>query len=193
MSGALVLVVGPSGAGKDTLIAAARERLRDDPRFAFPRRLVTRTALAEAEDHESIDHEAFARIRAEGGFALTWGAHGLGYALPRSIEALLAEGRTVVCNVSRRVVGDAMEKYPDSAVVLITAEPALRAARLAVRGREDEAGIAARLAREGAPVPEAVRPAVVDNSGPVAAGVADFVAALTDIAARREAGGEAAR
>src|SRR6185295_15951480 len=39
--GRLVLVVGPSGAGKDTLIAGARAACRDDATVVFPRRVVT--------------------------------------------------------------------------------------------------------------------------------------------------------
>jgi phosphonate metabolism protein PhnN/1,5-bisphosphokinase (PRPP-forming) len=183
ISGTLVLVVGPSGAGKDSLIAGARDELAGNPGYVFPRRIVTRQAVAALEDHDSISREAFERERAAGRYALTWEAHGLCYALPHSIEGDMAAGRTVVCNVSRRIIADAREKYPHCAVILITAGIALRAQRLAGRGRETEYEIAARLAREGAPVPAGVNPVSVDNSGTLSAGIAAFVAALGEIAA----------
>ena len=39
--GKMVLVVGPSGAGKDTLLNALKERLAEDPRFRFATRQIT--------------------------------------------------------------------------------------------------------------------------------------------------------
>jgi ribose 1,5-bisphosphokinase len=181
-AGTLVLVVGPSGAGKDSLIAGAKVTLGADPRYVFPRRIVTRQAVAALEDHDSISREAFERERTAGRYALTWEAHGLCYALPGSIEADMAEGRTVVCNVSRRVIGEARERYPHCAVILVTADIGLRAQRLAGRGRETEAEVAARLTREGAPVPLGVNPVSVDNSGSLDDGIAAFVGALSDVA-----------
>ena len=83
--GRLVLVVGPSGAGKDSLIEAARRALAGHPRFVFPRRLVTRPCDPGSEDHDSLTEEAFASEREAGAFFLHWGAHGLHYALPGSI------------------------------------------------------------------------------------------------------------
>lgn len=56
--GRLVLVVGPSGAGKDTLIDYARSRLEADPDFHFARRVITRPPSV-GEDHESVDVEEF--------------------------------------------------------------------------------------------------------------------------------------
>ena len=49
--GRLVLVVGPSGAGKDTLIAGARVKCLNNPTIVFPRRVVTRAASV-AEDND---------------------------------------------------------------------------------------------------------------------------------------------
>lgn len=180
--GALVLVVGPSGAGKDTLIAAAREALAGDERFVFPRRVVTRDAVAELEEHDSIDRDGFAAARQHGDYALDWEAHGLCYALPASIDGAVADGRIVIANVSRRVIPEALRKYARAKVVLITAAADVRARRLAGRGRESAAEVEARLKREGAPVPEGVAPVMIDNSGALESGIAAFVTALGQIA-----------
>lgn len=174
MAGLLVLVVGPSGAGKDTLIAAARSAFAGEDRYVFPRRMVTRQAVVALEDHEMVSWEDFA----SGDFALSWEAHGLGYALPRSLEADLAAGRTVIANVSRKVLSAAAQRYP-TAIVVVTADLAVRATRLVGRGRESAEDVTARLAREGAEIPAGIAPlVVVDNSGELDAGIAAFLAAI---------------
>jgi phosphonate metabolism protein PhnN/1,5-bisphosphokinase (PRPP-forming) len=182
MGGALVLVVGPSGAGKDTLIGAARAALADDARFSFPRRVVTRAAMVELEDHDSIDPDEFARQKLRGAYALDWQAHGLSYGIPAAIDAAMVAGRVIVVNTSRKVVERALEKYPNCHVMLVTARADVRADRLGARGRESEGDITARLAREGAPVPDGIEPVVIDNSGALAEGVRRFVDALRQIA-----------
>lgn len=178
MAGRLVLVVGPSGAGKDTLIAQARAALADDPHYVFPRRVVTRPAMAELEDHDTLSEAEFEHRRAQGGFALDWQAHGLCYGLPASLTDDLAAGRTVVVNTSRHVIGLARERFPDCVVALVTARPEIRAARLAGRGRESADEVEARLRREGAPLPEGTRAETIDNSGSLADGVARFMQVL---------------
>jgi ribose 1,5-bisphosphokinase len=176
----LVLVVGPSGAGKDTLINAAKAALAGDPRFVFPRRIVTREAVAALEDHDSVTPTEFALREANGAYALSWEAHGLRYGLPAQIETDIAAGRVVVMNGSRAMVAAAKTKFPGTIAVLVEATPAVRAKRLAGRGRESAAEIEARLAREvSAPLPDAVR---IDNSGEVADGVASFLAELRGFA-----------
>ncbi|RYE87559.1 MAG: phosphonate metabolism protein/1,5-bisphosphokinase (PRPP-forming) PhnN [Hyphomicrobiales bacterium] len=176
--GALVLVVGPSGAGKDTLIGAAKAALADDANFVFARRVITRDAVAELEDHDTIDVAGFEAAKARGAFALDWEAHGLCYGVPASIDDDIAEGRTVVMNGSRRMIGDAQARYPRGLVVLITADTAVRARRLAGRGRETEAEIAARLAHEGAPVPDGIETVRIDNSRDLDTAVAALIRAL---------------
>lgn len=178
----LVLVVGPSGAGKDTLINAARDALAGDARFVFPRRVVTRPAVAALEDHDSVTPTEFALREANGAYALSWEAHGLRYGLPASIRDDIAAGRVVVVNSSRAMVSTARGRFPGTVVILIDATTDARAQRLAGRGRETEAEVAARLAREvDAAIPDAVR---VDNSGAVAEGIARFLAALRALLAR---------
>lgn len=180
--GALVLVVGPSGAGKDTLIEAARRQLQGDPRFSFPRRTVTRTAVRELEDHDSIDTNEFKRQKLRGAYALDWEAHGLCYGIPASIDAAMVAGQVVVVNTSRKVIERAIEKYPDCHVLLVSARPEIRAARLAGRGRESVSEVESRLAREGAPLPEGAELTHIDNSGDLKHGVDVFVSQLRAIA-----------
>ena len=181
MAGALVLVVGPSGAGKDTLINAARSELAADPRFAFPRRTVTRDAVAALEDHDSVTPEAFERMEREGAFALSWRAHGLGYGIPSAILQSIAAGRVVDVNGSRTMAETARRTIPQTRVLLVEATPAVRAARLGGRGRETAEDIARRLERE---VPDRLSGAVrVDNSGSLESGTAAFLRALRTITA----------
>lgn len=144
--GLLVLVVGPSGAGKDTLLAYARNRLsgRD---ILFARRRITR-ASDHTEDHESIDLAAFEQGVAEGQFPLYWRANGLGYALGDEVREAIEAGRTVVANGSRATIAEARLRFERIKVVLVTAPLSVLAARIAARGREAGDDAAQRMARE---------------------------------------------
>jgi ribose 1,5-bisphosphokinase len=175
--GRLVVVVGPSGAGKDTLIAAARARLAADPAFVFPLRLVTRAATA-AEDHLTISDGDFARGVSRGEFAFWWEAHGLKYALPAALDDDLRAGRTVVCNVSRGILSALRLRYAQLVVVLVTAPAEVLAARLAGRGRASDGDLAQRLRREAPPEPEFMPDHIIENVGAVAEGAARLLAAI---------------
>ena len=80
--GTLFLVVGPSGAGKDTLLDAARARLAGDSRFFFPARTITRPTDAGNEAHNAVTDAEFSPLSAAGGFLLEWKAHNLSYGIP---------------------------------------------------------------------------------------------------------------
>ena len=175
--GRLVVVVGPSGAGKDTLIAAARTRLAGDASFVFPLRLVTRAATA-AEDHLTISDDDFARGVSGGDFAFWWEAHGLKYALPAALDDDLRAGRTVVCNVSRGVVSALRLRYARLVVVLVTAPAEVLAGRLAGRGRASDGDLAQRLGR-AAPLPVALAPDhAIENVGDIAESAARLLTAI---------------
>lgn len=147
--GRFVLVVGPSGGGKDTLIALAKTACRADPTIVFPRRIVTRDASA-AEDHDCLDDAAFDRAITEGGFAFWWQAHGLKYAVPGSVADDIRAGRTVICNVSRAIVTDVRARYTQVDVVLVTAPAKILAARLAGRSRASDGPLEQRIKRNDA-------------------------------------------
>lgn len=173
--GRLFAVVGPSGAGKDTLIAAARDAL---PGLVIVRRVITRPEAAGGEDFEGVTPREFARRREAGAFALDWQAHGLSYGIPAEALALRGQGRDVLFNGSRAALERGAALYPDMVVIRVTAPAAVLMERLLARGRESRADIEARLARASFAVPEGLQVAEVVNNGPVAQGVARFLAAL---------------
>ena len=173
--GTLHLVVGPSGAGKDTLIDAARAARPD---ILFPTRVITRPADAGGEAHEALDEAGFEVRAARGDFALWWRAHGLGYGVPASIGPALAAGRHVMVNVSRGVVAEARTRFAPIRVLVVTASPDALAARLAGRGRETASDIAARLARAPYTVPDGPDVRVIVNDGLRERAAAAFCAAL---------------
>ena len=144
--GRFIVVVGPSGAGKDTLLGLARAACADDGNVVFPRRVVTREASA-SEDNVQVTLDAFRQARARGDFALHWEAHGHCYALPRAIDDDIRAGRMVVANLSRTVVDAIRRGYADVTVVLITAPPAMLSQRLAARARSSDGQIESRLSR----------------------------------------------
>ena len=144
--GRLVLVVGPSGAGKDTLLRLAHVACADDHDVVFPRRVVTRASSAD-EDNIAVNPDDFARARDHGDFAVHWDAHGHSYALPLEINDDIRAGRAVVANVSRTVIGALRQAYANVVVVAITAPPDVLAQRLAARARNSDGNIADRLAR----------------------------------------------
>lgn len=144
--GRLVLVVGPSGAGKDTLLRLAQAACADDHDIVFPRRVVTRASSAD-EDNIALSPDEFARARDHGDFAVHWDAHGHSYALPLEINDDIRAGRAVVANVSRTVIAELRGTYANVVVVAITAPPDVLAQRLAARARHSDGNIADRLAR----------------------------------------------
>ena len=176
--GRLVLVVGPSGAGKDTLLEGAREACRDDAGIVFPRRVITRPS-SPSEDNDTVTAADFNQAAADGAFALWWEAHGNGYGIPSSIDDDIRGGRTVVCNVSRTIIMAARLRYSQVAVVLVTAPAKVLKARLEARGRASDGAIDQRVKRS-----EEMRPCeadfVIRNTGWREVGVYRLVNVIRD-------------
>jgi phosphonate metabolism protein PhnN/1,5-bisphosphokinase (PRPP-forming) len=145
--GPLILVVGPSGVGKDTLLAGARAQLGDSGRFVFPRRHITRPADYGGEDHVPVTPEAFEAMLAGGEFLLHWSAHGFRYGVSGAVVEDLRQGCAVVVNGSRGVVEDARARISPFHAVHVTASRAVIAERLSKRGRESAVQAQQRLDR----------------------------------------------
>ena len=174
--GRLVLVVGPSGVGKDTLIEAAKNLDLCDVRIV--KRDITRSADLGGEDYASVSEADFARRESAGRYALSWRAHGLGYGVPGDILEDLAAGQTVVANVSRTVLPEARQRFRNLVVVSVIASSEVIRARLKARGRESDAEIEARVSRAAEFVVEGADVVELCNDGPREQAVTAFIALL---------------
>lgn len=171
-----VAVVGPSGAGKDTLLDGAQAALAGDPRFHFAQRAISRPVHMGGEAHEFLPAEAFDAAD----LVLRWQAHGLHYGI-RQAEILRAP--VTILNLSRQVLVQAAALTP-LRVVEVTAPKEVLRARLLARGRETAEDVSRRLARD-APLPHGLDFAQVVNDSTPAAGVVRLCALLE--AASRDA------
>jgi len=180
-TGKLVFVVGGSGVGKDSLLIGAQQALENNQHFHFPKRLITRDAIAELEDHETISLDDYTRMVIEGEAALNWQAHGLGYIIPKSIEDELRASKVVVCNVSRSIIEEAAQIYPVQ-IANIVAHLELRAQRLAARGRETDDDIRQRLARTSIQLPANVPVSEIPNNKTLSEGIETMTNFLSSIA-----------
>ena len=96
--GCLIAVVGPSGAGKDSLLNGAREQL---PHVHFMRRIITRPHNAGGEDHIELTKDAFTAQITAGKMLFHWQAHDLDYGISIDAASLVRNGNSVVFNGSR--------------------------------------------------------------------------------------------
>jgi len=178
MPSPLVYVMGPSGAGKDSVMARARAMLPTDAPIVFAHRYITRPADTGGENHVALTAPEFALRRAHGLFAFHWNAHGNEYGIGREIHAWRNSGLTVIVSGSRehfqREAGIDTDTHP----VLITASPQRLTERLAARGREDAAAAAERLERSEAYDVTDRRLVTIMNDGSLDAAAQAFVSLL---------------
>jgi ribose 1,5-bisphosphokinase len=162
----LFYVIGPSGAGKDSLILAARQAL-DGEKIVFAHRYVTRPVNNGNENFVSLSVAEFAMRAQHNLFLFSWASHDLHYAIGTEALFWLRSGLVVV-NGSRAYLPQAQVLCDSLGIRLIpvwvTCELSVLATRLRARARESESQIAARLARATAFVPPEGALSI-DNSG----------------------------
>ena len=174
MQGTLIYLMGPSGAGKDSLINAARELFAARGCYVA-QRVITRAGDAPGEVAQSVTPAEFERLQAAGAFAMSWQANGLAYGIPQHIEQWLAAGRDVLVNGSRSYLPQAQERFGRLLAVMLTVnEEALRQ-RLLSRGRENTAQIEARLLRSRQLQNPVDGVFLLDNSGELSSSVAELL------------------
>jgi ribose 1,5-bisphosphokinase len=174
--GRLVYVVGPSGAGKDSVLRWVRSRLPEGSQVRFARRAITRPAIAGDESHLPVSRTQFDRMLDRGEFALHWSAHGHCYGIGREIADWLASDRTVVVNGSRAFLPQALVRFPQLEAVHVVAPAGALRARLAARAREGALEARERLARAIVLSGEARSCALLlENDGPIERAGARFL------------------
>ncbi len=146
-TGRLVYCMGPSGAGKDSLLDWLRAHLPTPCPVHWAQRTISRAAMSGGEAHESVSPDAFVALRRQQAFALHWDANGLGYGVRHAQLAPLTLGGWVLLNGSRAYLPEALARFPGLVAVHITASPQVLRERLLSRGRETREEVDARVER----------------------------------------------
>lgn len=158
----LILLVGPSGSGKDTLLRAVRRQFNGSCLVEFVRRYITRPPDSN-EDNYYVDRSCFKILKHNGFFVSDWQAHGNEYGIPRNAISGSNEYQRLLCSVSRDAIGDFENFHNDVTVLQVTASKDVLRRRLQGRGRENPEDIEKRLSRAEHPV-HAKDLIVFDNS-----------------------------
>ncbi|MDJ0623218.1 MAG: hypothetical protein QNJ17_09640 [Desulfocapsaceae bacterium] len=180
----IILVVGPSGSGKDTLLRSARNTLVGREEIGFARRYITRPPDG-SEDNYYLDSRAFDVLKKCGFFISFWQAHqnyyGIGAYILEEVNGL----ETVICSVSRSAIQDFESRSEQTTTIEVTASDEILRARLLSRGRETAADVDKRLARARQPV-VAKNHIIFDNSLPLEESCTRFTSLLLKAGAEKE-------
>lgn len=194
-------IVGPSGAGKDTIMNAVHEVLKNNPEFLFVRRIITRKAGINSfndhdetsqnignEDNIGVSLEKFFELSQKASFSLQWFAHGIHYGLPMGIVDEVHKGKIVIANVSRAELGHAKELFGKVYVIEINAPIGILKERLLGRKREKITDIEERLKRANIPIqlPEGSKYCYIDNSGNVKSAVDKMLSILQSLSSENQ-------
>lgn len=182
MTARLVYFMGPSGAGKDSLLDWLRVHLPAPCPVHWAQRTISRVAAPGGEAHESVSPATFVALRHGQAFAMHWEANGLGYGIRHAQLAPLAHGQWVLLNGSRAYLADALACCPDLVAVHITASPEVLRHRLLSRGRETPNEVEARVQRAMAfAPPTGVASLEVHNNSTLNAAGLQLLQALGDL------------
>jgi thymidine phosphorylase len=177
--GTFFLIVGPSGAGKDSLIQGAEAALADNNHYVFAKRVITRESDPDRESHEPVTAAEFAKRQKAKAFMLAWQVYDTDYGIPAPYNDDLDAGHHVVANVSRGVVGEAVAHFRPACVIQITAPPPVLESRL--NARDDISNLEERLART-VMLPDGISVNHLLNTKDVETGVGRLVGLLETLA-----------
>ena len=136
--GRLIVVSGPSAAGKSTLIRAAREAI---PELAYSVSATTRNPRegeVDGRDYVFLSREEFEKWIEEGRF-LEWAEYSgnLYGTLEEKVEEFLENGRSVILEIELQGARQVRQGRPDAVMVFVRA-PNLEETRKRLEGRATE-------------------------------------------------------
>jgi guanylate kinase len=136
--GRLIVVSGPSGSGKDTLIRAALEAVPELALIASATTRKPREGEVDGRDHVFLSREQFERWIEEDRL-LEWAEYsGNLYGTPRhSVEELLKSGCSVILRIELQGARQIKERLPDAVMVFVRA-PSLEETRRRLESRATE-------------------------------------------------------
>lgn len=177
-TGMLIVIVGPSGSGKDTLLNEIRKVSDLTNSLHFVKRTITRNLVKDAEDFWPLSTEEFVEAKKSNAFCVAWEAHGLHYGVPQTVLDLVKTGHKVVLNGARRALPELQNTFKKMAIINISADPDVLAMRLMKRGREDAVDIWDRLKQQNLCVDPSFQTINIDNSGSLERSTNDLHKAL---------------
>jgi guanylate kinase len=136
----LVIISGPSGVGKDTIIEALRERSRD-PDYHYVVTCTTRAPRPGEVDgisYHFLDRERFLELRDAGALLEANEVHGNWYGTPRQeVRDALAQGHDVILKIDVQGAQQVKERV-DEALLIFIVPPSMETLVGRLRARATE-------------------------------------------------------
>ena len=140
----LIIISGPSGVGKDTIIDAMRRAEREEGRAEQRHYVVTITTRApragevDGHDYHFVSRDEFLRIRDARGFLEANEVHGNWYGSPRDpVRAALATGKDVVLKIDVQGAQTVKEQVTQAFLIFVV-PPTMEALFQRLRARATE-------------------------------------------------------
>ena len=186
--GLVVVLSGPSGVGKDSVLAAALARDDRLARVVTAKTRAPRRGEVDGVHHLFLSAEEFDDLLARGGLLEHAEVYGHYSGVPRDqVEQLLGEGKTVVLRTDVQGARTLRRKIPQALLVFLTVPGvADLERRMRARGGDDEAAMRRRLAVAREEMAEAVRfdHVIVNREGGLDAAADELLAVIDEERAR---------
>lgn len=152
MSGVLLVVSGPSGAGKGAIVSRLLEREPGVWRSISATTRPRRDGEIDGFDYQFLDREAFEALRGSGGFLESFEVFDNLYGTPRGpVDAHLAAGEDVLLEIDVQGAMAVRRFFPEAVLVFIRPPSReIQRERLVSRGLDDPGIIERRLAQAAA-------------------------------------------